>query len=310
MKRRSSIAWLCAGPLAVLVAVLAAAHPHLAVTETAGADVLVVEGWMGKEQLAAVARLADSAGYGRIYCTGTLRPFSYYLPAGASIVVHFAREQRGTIAMNVSGVPGAGYRVVADGATVMEHEVGPQAAYFVSAGVVAADSLVITSLHAGGPAFGGDNIFIKFMRIGGKNIHAVQDTMILMQRQGIREPGWPTFADKCAADLAELGVHPAPVPVRAPGTPDSRTWANASHFAVRARADGIRAFDVVTVGVHGRRTRALFQRACGPGIRVGIISLDDPECPRRGWWRKRSGWFLMLKELGGAGEPLALDLTR
>lgn len=310
MKRRRFLAWLAAGPVAVLLALLAFAHPHLAITDPVNADVLVVEGWMEEPHLSEVARLVDSVGYARIYTTGTVRPFTYYLKAGGSIVVRFKQPQRGRILINVSGVPGAAFRVEANGAKVMERRVEPVPARFLSDVEVTADSLVITSFHDGIGASTGNNIFIKYMRIGGESIHHVQDTTVIVHRDGSREPGWPTFAAKCAAQLNALGVHPAPIAVPAPGRPDSRTWANASHFAVRAKADSIGAFDVVTVGVHARRTRALFQRACVPGTRVGVIALDDAACPRRGWWRMRSGWILMVKELFGAGEPFAVELTR
>jgi len=310
MKRRRFLLWLFAAPLAVVLAMLLAAHPHLAITEPVGAEVLVVEGWMEEPQLSEVARLADSVGYKRIYTTGTVRPFTYYLKVNEAIVVRFNERHTGRIAMNVSGLPGAAFRVVANGDTVMERWVEPRPARFESAELVTADSLVITSFNSTHPDPNNANIFIKYMRMGDENIHHLQDTTILVHRDGSRIPGWATFADHCAARLVELGVRPAPIPVPAYGKPDSRSWANANHFAFRAKADGITAFDVVTVGVHARRTRELFRRACGPGTQVGVIALDDPACPRHGWWRKRNGWLLMLKELGGASEPLAVDLTR
>lgn len=310
MNRRRFLLWLFAAPLAVLLAMLLAAHPHLAITEPVDADVLVVEGWMEEPHLSAVAHLVDSIGYKRVYTTGTIRPFTYYLKAGESIIVRFTEPRTSRIQLNVSGVPGAAFRVVANGDTVMERWVEPRPARFNSDAEVTMDSLVITSFNNDPTDPLHDNIFIKYLRLGDENIHQLQDTTLIVQRDGTRVPGWPTFADHCAARLAALGVQPAPIPVPAYGRPDSRSWANANHFAVRAKSDGITSFDVVTVGVHARRTRELFRRACGPEVKVGVIALEDPDCPRHGWWRKRNGWIQMLKELGGASEPLAVDLTR
>ena len=155
-----------------------------------------------------------------------------------------------------------------------------------------------------------DLIFIKYLRIGEENAHQLQDTTLFIHPDSTMEAAWPTFADKCKADLLRLGVKTEIIAVPSWGKPDSRSWANASFFGVRARADGLTSCDVITVGVHARRSRELFLRACGPGVRVGVISLDDPECPAHGWWRKRNGWVQMLKEIGGNAEPIAVDLTR
>ena len=155
-----------------------------------------------------------------------------------------------------------------------------------------------------------DIIFIKSLYFGEDNAHQLQDTTFFVWRDSTFAAAWPTYAHKCKADLERLGVKAEMIAVPSWGTPDSRSWANASFFGVRAKADKLSSFDVITVGVHARRSRELFRRACATDVNVGVVSLEDPQCPSDGWWRKRNGWIQMLKEIGGSGEPLAVDLTR
>lgn len=310
MKRSRFFFWLVAGPVAIVATMLAAAHPFLAVTERSGGDVLVVEGWMPEEQLREVPRWVDSLHYQRVYTTGSVRPFAYYLKSGEAIEVRFTGPAHGRVSLNVSGVPGAGFRLMAGTDTLLQHDVGTGPAEFLSDREITTDRLRIASTLSVPADPSTDLIFIKYLRIGNKNAHLLQDTTIIIRRDSTQEAGWPTYAHKCAADLQRLGVKTDINAVPSWGTPDSRSWANASYFGVRAKADHLRSCDVMSVGVHARRSRELFRRACGPDVTVGVIALDDPECPRYGWWRKRNGWMRMLKEIGGNAEPIAVDLTR
>ncbi len=310
MKRRRFLLWLLAGPVAVLLAMLAVAHPYLAVTERSGSDVLVGEGCMLDEQLRQVPRWVDSLHYERVYTTGSVRPFAYYLKIGEAIEVRFVEPAHGRVAINVAGVDGAGFQVIADADTLMEHDVQESPAEFLSDREITTDRLRITSIHSRSGDPGPDNIFVQYLRIGMENVHQLQDTVLFIRRDSTMDAAWPTYAHKCAADLRRLGVRTEVIAVPSWGKPDSRSWANASFFGLRAKSDRLTAFDVMSVGVHARRSRELFRRACEPGTEVGIISLDDPACPRDGWWRKRSGWTQMLKEIGGNAEPIAVDLTR
>ena len=51
----------------------------------------------------------------------------------------------------------------------------------------------------------------------------------------------------------------------------------------------LRSLNVLTVGVHARRTRLLYQMAFGQGVKVGIISVPDDDYPAARWWRYSDG---------------------
>jgi len=51
----------------------------------------------------------------------------------------------------------------------------------------------------------------------------------------------------------------------------------------------VQSVNVVTEGVHARRSRLLFQEAFGPGVNVGIISIPNPDYDSTRWWRYSEG---------------------
>ncbi len=61
-----------------------------------------------------------------------------------------------------------------------------------------------------------------------------------------------------------------------------RDWFQTQHLHV----DSI---NVLTEGAHARRTCMLFQEAFGPEVKVGIISISNPDYDPRYWWRYSSG---------------------
>jgi uncharacterized SAM-binding protein YcdF (DUF218 family) len=61
-----------------------------------------------------------------------------------------------------------------------------------------------------------------------------------------------------------------------------RDWLEEHHMTVRG-------INVVTEDVHARRTRLLFQKALGDGIKVGVIAAPNPDYDPKYWWRYSDG---------------------
>jgi uncharacterized SAM-binding protein YcdF (DUF218 family) len=51
----------------------------------------------------------------------------------------------------------------------------------------------------------------------------------------------------------------------------------------------VRSINVLTEDAHARRTRLLFQEAFGKDVKVGIISIPDPDYDAKHWWRSSDG---------------------
>lgn len=311
MKRRHLFRWIIAGPLAVLLVVLFFAHPYLAVTAPSGGRVLVVEGWMEREQLEKAALLALNGRYDSIYTTGTVRPFTYYLKNNEGLDVVLKDPADGEVRVNASGTSGAGFTLTAGTDTLLHQEVTAQGITYTARTKGPITQLRLMAWNRNVIDANTDDVFIQFMRVAGTNVNHVQRTTVFLRPGGGGDAGWPTYAHRARAMLIEFGV-PAERIQAVPswGHPDSRSWANANAFAEHAHAAGIHACDVATSGVHARRSRALFRQACGPSVNVGVISIEDPQCTAGNWWRSVVGWVRMLKEVVGSPEAQAVELTR
>jgi uncharacterized SAM-binding protein YcdF (DUF218 family) len=54
--------------------------------------------------------------------------------------------------------------------------------------------------------------------------------------------------------------------------------------------------NIVTEAVHARRTRLLFQKAFGGGVKVGIIAVPNPDYDAKHWWRYSEGMKDVISE--------------
>jgi hypothetical protein len=109
-----------------------------------------------------------------------------------------------------------------------------------------------------------------------------------------------TYADLSAATLLKLGLDRDSVQtVPAPAVRQDRTYASAlalkqwlsEHNAMPSE------FNLMSLGPHARRSRLLFQKAFGPAVRVGIISIEDRDYDPAHWWRSSHGVRAILDEL-------------
>ena len=58
----------------------------------------------------------------------------------------------------------------------------------------------------------------------------------------------------------------------------------------------MKAFDLVTLGPHARRSRLLFEEAFEGKVRVGIISIENREYDPVQWWRYSEGVKEVISE--------------
>lgn len=124
------------------------------------------------------------------------------------------------------------------------------------------------------------------------------------------EPG-DNHATYAVRRLAWLGMNPRLVqPVPSPTQYRNRTYASAVAFRqwVEQNQLSVTSFNLVTVGVHARRSRLLFQKAFGSKVRVGVIAVEDREYDPRRWWQYSEGVREVISE--GAGYLYARFLFR
>jgi uncharacterized SAM-binding protein YcdF (DUF218 family) len=115
------------------------------------------------------------------------------------------------------------------------------------------------------------------------------------------EPG-NTHAHSAAYRLQKLGIAREEIRVVPSRSSDlDRTFAAAT--ALRLWADkqpaGLSSFNLVTLGVHARRSRLLYQKAFGNGANVGIIAIRDSDYDPNAWWKYSEGTKSVVEELIG-----------
>jgi hypothetical protein len=103
---------------------------------------------------------------------------------------------------------------------------------------------------------------------------------------------YKTYADLGAATLKRLGLEEKML-VAVPSTRTQKDRTFTSGLALKQwlqqNRPSINAVNVVTLGVHARRTWLLFEKALGPDYSVGIIAATDRDYDTRRWWSSSYG---------------------
>lgn len=110
-------------------------------------------------------------------------------------------------------------------------------------------------------------------------------------------------AEVAAATLRALGVGADSV-VSAPARGEiarDRTLASALAFGewLRSSQPRARSVDVVTMDLHARRTRMLFQSVLGDSVQVGVIAVPEAHYGPDSWWQTSEGVKTFLSETLG-----------
>ncbi|MEO6744536.1 MAG: hypothetical protein ABIS28_08350 [Caldimonas sp.] len=109
---------------------------------------------------------------------------------------------------------------------------------------------------------------------------------------------WPSYAERAAAYLTSRGTAGLAISaVTAPPTDNDRTYRSALAVREWTRAPGVglEAIDVYSVGIHSRRSRAVYRLAFGPEIEVGVLAAPNRDDVRR-WWTNSRGAKAVLGE--------------
>ena len=119
--------------------------------------------------------------------------------------------------------------------------------------------------------------------------------------KGMNISSYETYANLGATRLRELGFpNTNIVALPSPKVPKDRTYHGALMLKDYLRANtSVREADLLGAGVHGRRSWMLFNMACAPDIKVGVIADVDEEFDMKSWWRTSYGVRGVLNELIG-----------
>ena len=111
-----------------------------------------------------------------------------------------------------------------------------------------------------------------------------------------------TSAAEAARALQRFGIPPERLKLVPTWTPRrDRTYANAVALREWFKENQIpvTALNVVTEGLHARRSRLLFEKAFGDSVPIGVIAIPDPTYDARHWWRYSEGIKAVISESAG-----------
>ncbi len=118
---------------------------------------------------------------------------------------------------------------------------------------------------------------------------------------------YKTYAERGAAILTKLGLLTNEFrAVPAPWVRQDRTYTAALTLANWLRIDGVRLTKVhlITEDTHARRSRLLYEKALGKGVKVGVTAIPPADYDPGRWWRSSVGVRSVM------GETLAYGYAR
>lgn len=110
-----------------------------------------------------------------------------------------------------------------------------------------------------------------------------------------------TYAELGAARMVNLGFKGTNL-VKVPALPSTKDRTYHSALAVRSYLltnTTYRTIDILSDSVHSRRTWLLYEKACEPEIKVGIIASPNDGFTSSNWWRTSNGVRNVLSEAIG-----------
>lgn len=118
--------------------------------------------------------------------------------------------------------------------------------------------------------------------------------------QGHYIAGVKTAAGLIRNSLINLGLDSSRV-VAVPVPPEvfkDRTWHSAlySYHYIRKHYPEAKRVNIVSTGVHSRRSKVLFDMVYEPEIELGNIVVHQPSVPERGWYKSSRGFKTVVNE--------------
>ena len=108
-----------------------------------------------------------------------------------------------------------------------------------------------------------------------------------------------TYAEYAKAFCLKLGV-PAQAldAIPAPAAERDRSYASALALRQWLREHGATdaKLNIAGNGAHSRRTRLVYEKALGPGVRIGISNLGEKNFDPKAWWKTSEGFRVVVDE--------------
>ncbi|QHT71620.1 hypothetical protein GXP67_35605 [Rhodocytophaga rosea] len=281
-------------------------HPFLSPTQRIkNTNTLVVEGWISEDGLKEAVKEFKTHPYQRIITAGGhLDPyFRTYITGTLHIPVPDSLQHlSGSTFLRIGAYGSHVDEVFAHFKVSVNDSVYLGEAYTTGRSIVyefPVDTCIgsIKSLHI---QFDNDSykrtqdrdLYVGTITINGVNIPYSSGTMIYEQH-------WPketkyvtvyaTYAENAAAELIRLGVDSTKImAIPGPKVYTHRTYTSAAVLRKYLVAHQISSFNLVSLGVHSRRSWLSYEKALGKEFSIGIIAVENKKYDPALWWQTRS----------------------
>lgn len=297
----------------VAVAILfgkSALFRFLALTDRVDADLLVVEGWTGREGLAQAAEEIKTFGYRRVIVASLTYPYdsteAFEVSNTGGLVFDFSRSGGPLLSDSVSvyaashdfkGIPAHFKLWVNDSLIGETYTRSSLAPYSFALPPVPVGQVTVEFDNDGYERDVGDrDLEVQAIRLAGKMFYArmpnVRYDLGTIDGVRTRRTDARSEADWALDMLRQEGIPDSiMVSVAAPLTRYDKTFTTA--MAVRTwlaqQPDPMPlALNLYSESAHARRSRLLYQKALGDRISIGVVSLPRRDTSADTWWKRLS----------------------
>jgi hypothetical protein len=144
------------------------------------------------------------------------------------------------------------------------------------------------------------DLFVGPITINGSSIPHNTGTMTYEQhwpKETRYVPVYATYAENAAAELIQLGADRTKIVViAAPKVQIHRTYNSAAALKNYLIQQHISSFNLVSVGVHSRRSWLSYEKALGREFSIGIIAIENNKYDPLLWWQSKPVIKNVLRE--------------
>jgi len=141
------------------------------------------------------------------------------------------------------------------------------------------------------------NLFVNSIQVNGRLIVTNKFTSLISTEENRFTTGFSSRAGTTINYLKALGIKPGRfVKVRFKFAEENQTLAAAMEFGKWVGKENIVSFNLISAGVHSRRSWVTYKSVLGDSFEMGIISLEPEKYGYDNWWRSAGGIGMMVDE--------------
>ncbi len=273
------------------------------------AEILVAEGWLPEEALAEAIRIYDSGKYQIFVVAGVSAPEEVNMSSFGKLIFSIkdyavikSDRHVTTVGVNAFGKKAAGeyphFRLFVNdsltgNAYVSSHKKNYN--FSVDRNIKDINNISIEYDNDAFTYWRDRNLYVNYVSIDSIQFPARSEHVLYdMNKAGDYrqlEPHFTSHSDYSACILKVLGFKDSVIAITALNANISRTYSSALYFKKWYMGSPFkgRYVNIVSVGLHTRRTWMVYKKVLGRDTDVGVILIDSEEYNKYNWWKSLAG---------------------